>query len=66
MGTYKFRTLPNDVARCYGTNCRVKASCMRHQQIELDKKFGNPDNWVVYTDSPRSGDECEIQMGVEP
>ena len=66
MATYKFRSLPYDVARCYGTNCRVKDSCARHLQIELDKKFGSPDNWVVYTDSPRSGDECEIRREIEP
>jgi hypothetical protein len=66
MATYKFRSLPYDVARCYGTNCRVKESCARFLQIQLDKDHGDRNNWVVYTDSPRSGDECEIRRGVEP
>jgi len=65
MVTYKVRTLPNDVARCYGTNCTQKDSCARHKQIALDKEFGNNSIWVVYTDSPRSGDECEVKIGVD-
>lgn len=63
---YKYRTLPRDVSRCRGTNCRLKESCMRFLQIELDRKFGSVDNWTVYTDSPRSGDDCEIRLGVDP
>jgi|APCry1669189369_1035219.scaffolds.fasta_scaffold02217_8 hypothetical protein len=65
MATYKFRSLPYDVARCRGTNCRVKETCARFLQIELDKASEDRNNWVVYTDSPRSGDECEIRRGVD-
>ena len=47
MGTYKFRSLPYDVARCYGTNCILKDTCARHRQIDLDKQFGSDNIWVV-------------------
>ena len=66
MGTYKFRSLPYDVARCYGTNCRLRDTCARFLQIDLDRQQPNDNIWVVYTDSPRSGDACEIRRGVEP
>jgi hypothetical protein len=65
MATHKYRSLPNDVARCSGTNCRQRQRCQRYRQIELDRKYGSRDNRYVYTDSPRSGDECKIQIGVE-
>lgn len=66
MRTYKFRPLPYDVARCYGTNCNHKETCARYLQIALDKQQTDKHNRVVYTDSPRSGDECEIRREVEP
>ena len=66
MGVYKFRSLPHDTARCYGSNCTLKETCMRYKQIELDKQYNSDNNWIWYTDSPRSGDACEIRMGIDP
>ena len=66
MKTYKFRSLPYDVARCRGTNCNLRDTCARYLQIALDRAHEDQNNWIVYTDSPRSGDDCRIRREVEP
>ena len=68
MTIYKFRDLPNDIARCVGTNCQRKQSCARHLQIERDTAHYKANSrrfvgWIAYTDALRDGaDICEIHM----
>lgn len=66
MGVYKFRSLPRDTARCVGRNCPVKKTCMRHLQIDLDKRYLDENVWVVYMDGMYSDNDCEVRLGVEP
>jgi len=64
MARHKFRSLPRDVARCEGSNCRQKDKCARHTQIEQDRKHGTDTTWIVYADASRNDVEpCEYMIG---
>lgn len=64
MAKHKFRSLPRDVARCEGANCRQRKQCARHIQIEQDKQHGIDTMWLVYTDASRNDVEpCELMIG---
>ena len=66
MTVYKFRSLPYDVALCLGTNCTLRGTCARFLQIDQDRQREDKSFWIVYTDSPRTGDDCTIRWEIEP
>lgn len=67
MARYKFRSLPRDVARCEGANCKQRKNCARHTQIKLDEEHSTEAMqfaYLVYTDASRNDAEsCELMIG---
>lgn len=54
------RPLPNDTARCLGSNCDKKQDCLRHLTIEIDTK-----DYMWHMDAKRELKEQDCTLFID-